>query len=83
MISVLVPTVDEAGNIDELLDRIHKAIECEVIVIDGESTDGTQEKVTARGDAKLVVQQGRQGGLTGAILLGAHNAVVATGISTK
>ncbi|MHC4452448.1 MAG: glycosyltransferase, partial [Planctomycetota bacterium] len=67
-VSVLVPTVNEAGNVDELLDRIHAAIECEVIVIDGESTDGTQEKVRARGDAKLVVQSGNQGGLTGAIL---------------
>jgi dolichol-phosphate mannosyltransferase len=74
VISVLVPTVDEAGNIDELLDRIHGAVECEVIVIDGESKDGTQEKVAARGDAKLVVQKGRQGGLTGAVLLGAKEA---------
>lgn len=73
-VSVLVPTVNEAGNVDELLDRIHAAIECEIIVIDGESTDGTQEKVRARGDAKLVVQTGNQGGLSGAILQGAAAA---------
>ena len=54
-VSVLVPTVNEIGNIDALLDRIHAAIpyEHEIIVIDGSSDDGTPERVVERGDAML------------------------------
>ena len=75
-VSILVPTLDEAGNIEALLDRIAAAVEGphEVLVIDAESTDGTQELVRARDDARLLQQTSRDEGLIGAILDGTRAA---------
>ncbi|MEM8884458.1 MAG: glycosyltransferase family 39 protein [Planctomycetota bacterium] len=74
-VSIIVPTVNEAENIDALLDRIAAAADFpyEVLVVDYESTDGTQEKVRARADARLVPQT-EKGGLAGAVIQGAREA---------
>ncbi len=47
MVSVVIPTLNEAGNIKEALESINKtlAFPYEIIVVDGCSTDGTLEIV--------------------------------------
>lgn len=80
-ISVVVPTLDEAGNVDSLLTRLFAAfgregLEIEVLFADGGSTDGTQEKARAwesRAPVRLVdARSGR--GLTGDVLTAARQA---------
>ena len=46
--SIVIPTLNEAGNVDELLRRVLEAAGCdvgrvEIVVVDGGSTDGTQQ----------------------------------------
>lgn len=49
-LSIVVPTLNEAGNIDNLLKAVFQTtqgtLNIEVIVVDDGSTDGTREKVT-------------------------------------
>ncbi len=79
--SVVIPTLNEASNIDELLGRVLKTIEAdplsiEVIVVDGNSSDGTQDKVRSwygKGPITLV-QSDASGGLAGDVLYGAAQA---------
>ena len=52
LVSIIVPTLNEAQNIDELLGRLIEAFRregrsFEIVVADGGSTDGTREKVEA------------------------------------
>lgn len=79
--SVVIPTLNEASNIDELLGRVLKTIEAnplsiEVIVVDGNSTDGTQSKVRTFWDKGPVtlVESDASGGLAGDVLRGAAQA---------
>lgn len=45
-ISIMIPTKDEVGNIHELIERVPAFPgEMEIVVVDGHSTDGTQEAV--------------------------------------
>ena len=49
-LSLVVPTLNEAGNIDKLLTALTDALretpyEYEIVVVDDGSTDGTVEKV--------------------------------------
>ena len=46
-LSVVIPTLNEADNIDSLLSRIFKVVSypIEIIVVDDGSTDGTRERV--------------------------------------
>lgn len=50
-ISVIVPTLNEAGNIDELISRIKRVFEklpdltYEIIFVDDNSSDFTREKI--------------------------------------
>lgn len=58
-LSVVIPTLNEAGNIGPLLERLEQALEgCdhEVLVVDGGSSDGTQDQARAAGGAVRVLE---------------------------
>jgi dolichol-phosphate mannosyltransferase len=44
---VVVPTYNERQNIEKILPQILSAIDCEVVVVDDDSPDGTAERVAA------------------------------------
>ena len=69
-ISVVLPTYNESGNIIELIDKIFavtngKSIQCEVLVVDDNSPDGTAELVRKnynnRGSVKVIVRKNEKG----------------------
>ena len=64
MISVIIPTLNEAGNILEALITIDKelAYPKEIIVVDGDSTDGTKEIVKDT-NCRLIIEPRRGYGL--------------------
>jgi len=77
-LALVIPTLREAGNLPELLRRVREALDllglnCEVLVVDDDSRDGTADIVTAiaREDSRvrLLVRKG-QTGLSGAVLHG-------------
>ena len=47
MVSIVIPTLNEAGNIRNILETIDRelAYPKEIIIVDGNSTDGTLEIV--------------------------------------
>jgi glycosyltransferase involved in cell wall biosynthesis len=57
MVSVVIPTLNEAGNIRETVTTIYKEITYpkEIIIVDGNSTDGTKEIVKDMGFCRLIV----------------------------
>jgi len=65
IVSVVIPTLNEAGNILETVTTIHKEIAYpkEIIVVDGNSTDGTKEIVKDTNFCKLIVESRRGYGL--------------------
>lgn len=65
LVSVVIPTLNEAGNIKEALTTIHEelAYPNEIIVVDGNSTDGTLEIVKDIDFCKLIVEPRRGYGL--------------------
>jgi dolichol-phosphate hexosyltransferase len=73
MVSVVIPTLNEAGNIGEALASIEKelAYPNEVIVVDGNSTDGTQE-IAKDNNCRLIIQPKKGYGL--ALLTGMKRA---------
>jgi glycosyltransferase involved in cell wall biosynthesis len=74
MVSVVIPTLNEAGNILEAVSTIHKDLSYpkEIIIVDGDSTDGTKEIVKDLDYCKLIVEPRRGYGL--ALLTGMKNA---------
>jgi len=64
MISVVIPTLNEAGNILEELTTIEKEVKYpkEIIIVDGDSTDGTKE-IVKKANCKLIVEPRRGYGL--------------------
>ena len=59
VLSVVLPTFNEAGHVIEELDRIDESLVAagvphEILVVDDCSTDGTAEKVEAWGRARLI-----------------------------
>ena len=80
-VTVLIPTLNEVENIDLLMERILSATKdtdfaVEIMVVDGGSTDGTQERVkewSRKASVRLVTSDGK-GGLSGDILRGAEVA---------
>lgn len=66
-VSVVIPTLDEAGCIGKLLSEIPKDIVDEIIVVDGHSTDGTAEIVRKLGH-RVIMQDGQ--GYGGAFIQG-------------
>lgn len=66
-VSVIVPTLNEVGNIENVLSNIAKQNVDEILVVDGHSHDGTVELVRKLG-YRLILQEGR--GLGKAIIAG-------------
>ncbi len=64
MVSVVIPTLNEAGNILEALTTIEKDLKYpkEIIVVDGNSTDGTQE-IVRQTSSRLIVEPRRGYGI--------------------
>src|SRR3989442_7925414 len=65
-LSVVVPTLNERGNVERLVPALCRLIESlslrgEVLVVDGPSTDGTAEAATAVGARALSVPSGGYG----------------------
>ncbi len=65
MVSVVIPTLNEAGNIREAITTIEKDVTYpkEIIVVDGNSTDGTQEIVRNSNNCRLIIEPRRGYGL--------------------
>jgi len=74
MVSVVIPTLNEAGNILEAVTTIHDdlAYPKEIIVVDGNSTDGTIEIVKDLNYCKLIIEPRRGYGI--ALKTGMKNA---------
>jgi len=74
MVSVVIPTLNEAGNILEAVNTIHKelAYPNEIIVVDGNSTDGTMELVKDTSFCRLIIEPRRGYGI--ALRTGMKNA---------
>jgi dolichol-phosphate mannosyltransferase len=80
-VSILIPTLNEAGNIDPLLSRILSVIEtarlqAEVLIVDGGSTDGTQAQVQkwiVDPRVRLILSDAKRG-LAGDIIVAADSA---------
>jgi dolichol-phosphate mannosyltransferase len=78
--SVIIPTFNEAGNIELLLDRIDQAmgaasppLSYQAIVVDDDSPDGTWQlaEKRAEGDARVVaIRRTEERGLSSAVLAG-------------
>jgi dolichol-phosphate mannosyltransferase len=79
MISVVVPTYNEAENLPELLERLDRALagrSYEVVVVDDGSPDGTAEvakRLSGRYPVRVLVREGRRG-LSSAVVEGARLA---------
>ena len=77
-LTLVVPTLDEAGNIDRVLSELTDALsgtpyEYEIVVVDDGSTDGTVEQVhdwTKRDPRIRVISRAGERGLAGAVLYG-------------
>jgi dolichol-phosphate mannosyltransferase len=88
-IGLVIPTLNEAGNMQTLLSRLQRAlepvhIEYELIVVDDGSTDGTAEIVQRHADldprVRLFVRKGQRG-LAGAVIHGwAHTDATLLGV---
>ena len=81
IVSIIVPTLNEAGNIDPLLERIFNirdlhAIDLEVVFVDDQSTDGTADEIMAwQADYPVrLVRREFDDGLAGAVMAGARVA---------
>ena len=74
LVSVVIPTLNEAGNILEAIETIQKSLiyPNEIIIVDGNSTDGTKEIVKSLDYCRLIVEPRRGYGL--ALLTGMKNA---------
>jgi glycosyltransferase involved in cell wall biosynthesis len=74
MVSVVIPTLNEAGNILEAVTTIHNDLSYpkEIIIVDGNSTDGTTEIVRDLDYCKLIIEPRRGYGL--ALKTGIKNA---------
>ena len=57
-VSVVIPTYDEAGSIELVLEEIPASLVTEVLVVDGGSRDGTREIAAAHG-ARVIVERRR------------------------
>jgi rSAM/selenodomain-associated transferase 2 len=58
-ISVVIPTLNEASNIGQTLAQVRQAGECQIVVVDGGSEDGTPEIAGRYADMVLSASRGR------------------------
>ncbi len=58
-VSVIIPTLNEAPGIARTLCRVRQAGECEILVVDGGSDDGTPELARPLADRVLLSERGR------------------------
>jgi glycosyltransferase involved in cell wall biosynthesis len=74
LVSVVIPTLNEAGNILDAVTTIYKELEYpkEIIVVDGNSTDGTKEIVRDTNFCRLIIEPRR--GYGTALKTGMKNA---------
>ena len=74
LVSVVIPTLNEAGNILEAVTTIHNQLTYpkEIIVVDGNSTDGTKEIVEGTHFCRLIIEPKRGYGV--ALRTGMKNA---------
>jgi len=74
LVSIVIPVLNEAGNILEVVSAIHDGLDYpnEIIIVDGKSTDGTQEVVKNTGFCRLIVEPRR--GYGRALKTGMENA---------
>ncbi|MFG0334934.1 MAG: TIGR04283 family arsenosugar biosynthesis glycosyltransferase [Maioricimonas sp. JB049] len=78
-ISVIIPTLNEAGRIADVVTRTRKLGQCEIIVVDGGSEDETLSRARSVADQALLAPRGRAlqqnagaAAATGEILLFLH-----------
>lgn len=64
MVSVVIPTLNEAGNIQEAVETIDRelAFPKEIIVVDGNSTDGTLD-IVRKANCRVIIEPRRGYGL--------------------
>lgn len=79
MLSVIVPTLNEAENVEALVRQIMQAAPetSEILIVDDGSRDGTREKVralSASAPVRLLERAQPAFGLSGAVLAGAQEA---------
>jgi glycosyltransferase involved in cell wall biosynthesis len=74
LVSIVIPALNEAGNILEVVSTIHEGLNYpnEIIVVDGNSTDGTQEVIRGTGFCRLIIEPRR--GYGRALKTGIENA---------
>jgi len=77
-IAIIIPTLQEAENVEPLIREIEKTglPFAEIVFVDDGSTDGTREQVRALGNkrrVRLVERDGSDRGLAGAIVAGAES----------
>jgi dolichol-phosphate mannosyltransferase len=79
MISLVIPTLNEAENIEPLLDRLLRSQprSDEIIFVDDGSSDGTRDRVLSFGGMapiRLIEREAPSFGLSGAVIAGARAA---------
>lgn len=58
-VSVIIPTLNEAPGIALTLSHVRQTGECELVVVDGGSSDGTADIARAHADSVVTVARGR------------------------
>ncbi len=74
MISIIIPTYNEAGNISSLIDEIRKYSKADIIVVDDNSPDDTAKIAGSKG--AMVIKNMEKKGLGHAYIKGMDYAII-------